>query len=142
MNVQRWLPLGIVFAVFVSFAAEASARVAVLDFKGPKASKARAQFMKSLCKAEKCVKPGRGGDDVEVDAAVSGSVKKVKGKLKLVIEIYSSEEEPPVTRSYALKASGKLDAKVLKGAVKAVRAALSELEGSESEEADELASAE
>jgi hypothetical protein len=139
MNFQRLLPLGILFALLMSFAAEASARVAVLDFKGPKASKARAQFMKSLCKAEKCVKPGRGGEDVEVDAAVSGSVKKVKGKLKLVIEIYSSEEEPPVTKSYALKASGKLDAKILKGAVKAVRAALTELE---SEQGDELASAE
>ena len=134
MLLSRLLPLGLVLAFLFGSAAQASARVAVLDFKGPKASKARAQIIKALCKAETCVKPGKGGDDVEVDAALSGSVKKVKGKLQLVIEIYSSEEEPPVTRKFALKASGKLDAKVLKGAVKAVRAKLAELESSEDEE--------
>lgn len=131
----------VIAALCVGAEASASARVAVLDFKGPKASKARAQFMKALCKAEKCVKPGRGGEDVEVDAAVSGRVKKVKGKFKLTIEVYSSEEDPPVTKTVALKKSGKIDAKALKGAVKAVRQTLAELDSSESDE-DTLASAE
>lgn len=129
----------VIAALLVGASAQASARVAVLDFKGPKASKARAQFMKSLCKAEKCVKPGRGGEDVEVDAAVSGVVKKVKGKLQLTIEVYSSEEDPPETHKVALKSSGKIDSKKLKSAVKAVRATLAEL-GSSDEET--LASAE
>lgn len=143
MNFQRLLPLLVILALFTSVAAHASSRVAVLGFKGPRASKARAQLMKSLCRAEKCVKPGRGGDDVEVDAALSGSVKKVRGKLQLVLEIYSSEDEAPVTKKFALKATGKLDGKVLKKAVKAVRVALAEVARSqEEEEGDELASAE
>lgn len=99
--------------------ADEKPRVAILKVEGAKAKVVRAQLAKGLCKAFTCVTPGR-GEDVEVDAVVTGKVSK-KGALAL--SVYYSEDAEPVTRNLKLK-KGKLVGASLSEAGRAVTEAV------------------
>lgn len=113
----RALSIAVLFLSSAAFAEPA--RIAFQPFKGAKAAQVQAQLKKKLCKSFTCVRPGQDGEDVEVDAVITGQVKSGK----LAISVYYDEEENPVTAKLAIK-KGKLNAAGLNGADKAIRQAV------------------
>ena len=107
-----------VLSALVAFTAFAEpARISIVNFKGAKSAEVKDQLSESLCSSFTCVEPGS-GEDVEVDAVVTGQVK--GGKLAL--SVYYDEDARPVKKSLKL-AKGKLKKPDLAQAAKAVRVA-------------------
>lgn len=100
--------------------ATAEPRVAVLGFTGPKAALVRAQLAERLCQEASCVKPGKKGDDVEVDGVVTGKVIRAGKRLTLELKVYTSEDENPVTVKMPIRSTGKLSEAAVASAVASV----------------------
>lgn len=112
----------LIISVLAATSSFAEGRVALLAFKGPAAAKVRSAIEKDLCKAETCVKPGK-GRNVEVDAVIVGAVKKGKGnKATLELSLYASEDEAPVSTRFPIPKNGALSAKLLSTIVGELRA--------------------
>jgi hypothetical protein len=94
-------------------------RIAIQQFKGPKASAVQAQLKKALCKTFTCVKPGESDDETPVDAVVTAQAT----KKTVEVSVYFDEDKDPVTRELKLK-GGKLPATAAKSVASAVREAV------------------
>jgi hypothetical protein len=129
----RWA--AVLTATF-SLAAAAEDRIAIVKFEGGGATKLRAQLSKALCRANKCVVPGRAGKKVSVDAVIGGKVKGAGARRSLELMVYTSEDGRAVKRKLPLDRKGLLAKRTLWMAVSAVKTSLQSVETEESDESD------
>ena len=116
----------VLLSLVLSTSALAESRVAVLGFKGPMSKALRTQFVEDLCQKETCVKRGKKGDEVQVDAVVVGATKWEKKRLRLELQVYVSQDSLPTKVSIPVPKSGKLSRGALASIVESVRAAIPE----------------
>ncbi len=98
----------VIVALVCASLAHAESRVAVLNFKGPKAAQVRAQIVERLCQVEECVRRGRKGDEVQVDGVVLGTMTRTGSSYTLEVQIFTSEDVAPVKVRVPVRSTGKL----------------------------------
>ncbi len=122
-SLGRWAALVV---TTLSVVAVGQDRIAVVAIEGTGGAKVRAQLLKTLCRSNTCVQPGRGGKKVSVDAVIGGTVKGAGAKRALELLVYTSEDERAVRRKLPIDRKGLLSKRGLAVAAAAVKSSLTD----------------